>query len=61
MAVQDNAKFKDWEKANTELQKRKAYFEAAKAFSKKHPLRQICKKNLEDAQAAYDKTVSELE
>jgi hypothetical protein len=61
MAVQDNPKFKEWEKANAELQKRKAYFEAAKVFPKKHALRQVCKKNLEEAQAAYDKIVSELE
>lgn len=61
MAVQDNPKYKEWEKASAELENRRAYFEAAKVFPKKHPLRQICKSNLEKAQAAYDKIVSELE
>ena len=61
MAVQDNPKYKKWEKAQAELQTRKTYYEAAKVFSKKHPFRQICKMNLDKAQAAYDKIVSELD
>jgi hypothetical protein len=60
MAVQDSAKFKKWERASAELLKRQAYFEAAKHFPKKHPLRQHCKKELEKAQAAYDEIVSKL-
>ena len=61
MAVQDKRKYKAWERAHTELQTRKAYYEAAKVFPKKHPLRQICKRNFDEAQAAYDKIVSKLE
>jgi len=60
MAVQDDPKFKKWEQASQELQKRQAFFDAAKVFSKKHPLRQHCKKKLDEAQAAYDKVVSKL-
>ena len=47
MAVQDDPKFKKWEQASQELQKRQAFFDAAKVFSKKHPLRQHCKKKLD--------------
>jgi hypothetical protein len=60
MAVEDNPKFKKWEQAILELQKRQAHYDAARGFSKKHPLRQHCKKKLEEAQAAYDKIFSEL-
>ena len=60
MAVQDNPKFKEWEQALATLQTRQAYFEAAKDFPEKHPLRQHCKRKLEKAQAAYDKIVSKL-
>ena len=61
MAVQDNPKYKKWEQAKDELDKRKRYYDAAKDLPKKHPLCQICKKNLELAQAAFDKIVSELD
>jgi len=60
MADQDNPKFKVWETAHTELQKRKAYYEAAKVFPKEHPLRQTCKWNVEKAQAAYANIVNEI-
>ena len=61
MAVQDNPKYREWENAHIELQRRRAFYEAAKEFPKKHPLRQQCKKNFDEAQAAYDKIVSKLD
>ncbi len=60
MAVQDNPKFEKWEEANRELQKRRGFFDAARVFPEKHPLRQHCKKKLDEAQANYDKIMSEL-
>ena len=61
MAVQDHPKFKEWEVAVAELETRKAHYEAAaKSFSKTHPLYKHCMQKLADAQAAYDKVVSEL-
>jgi len=59
--LNDNPKFKEWETAHTNLQKRKAYYESAKVFPKEHPLRQICKWNVEKAQAAYANIVNELQ
>ena len=61
MAVQDNPKYKKWEKAKDELDKRQRYYVAAKDLPKKHSLRQICKQNLDKAKAAFDKIVSELD
>lgn len=61
MAVQDNPKYKQWEKAQDELERRKKYHKAAKNLSEKHPLRRHCKKKLEEAQTAFDKVVGELD
>jgi hypothetical protein len=52
--------FKNWEHAFDELQRRETAYEAAKKFPKEHPLHKHCKKKLDEAKAAYDKTVSEL-
>jgi hypothetical protein len=60
MAVQDNPKYSEWEKAEDERDRRKRYYEAAKNLPEKHPLRRHCKRKFDEAQAAYDAIVSEL-
>ena len=60
MAVQDDPKFEKWEEARQELVKRKEFFDAARVFPERHPLRLHCKKKLDEAQAKYDKIVGEL-
>jgi predicted secreted protein len=60
-AVKDNPKYVRWEKALNVLElRRKAYKAAKDAFPKQHPLVKHTKAKLKEAEAAYDRIVSEL-
>ena len=59
MAVEDNPRFNEWKHISDELHRRRVHFEAIKTLPETHLLRRHCRKKLDEAQAAYEKCVSE--
>jgi hypothetical protein len=61
MNVRDDINYSRWEAAAKELKLRQEFYEAAQVFPETHALRMRCKEKLDEAQAAYDKVVGELQ
>ncbi len=61
MTMEDNSKYDDWEEAYLDLQRRRAFYDAAKMLPGLHALTTYCQRRLAEAQSAYDRIVSELD
>ena len=59
MAVEDNPRFNEWRHVSVEFHRRRVHFEAIKTLPETHLLRRLCRKKPDEAQAAYEKFVSE--
>jgi len=59
MAIEDNPRFKEWQRVSDEFHRRRVHFEAIKMLPETHLFRRLCRKKLDEAQAAYEKCVSE--
>jgi len=56
-----SAKSKELGQAAEELRRRFDHFDSIRVLPQGHPLRSYCRKKLEQAQAVYDKIVTEID